>query len=410
MPLSQAQQTIGDDETRFRVVVAGRRFGKTYLSVREMAKFGRFPKRKIVYIAPSYRQGKQTVWTDLKTRLGDLGWIKRVNETELTVTLINNTQIMLRSADNYDSMRGLGVDFVVFDEFADIAKETWTEVIRPALSDREGHAMFIGTPKGFGNWAKDLWDQGQDPKFKDWSSYQYTTLDGGNVSETEIEAAKQDLDERTFRQEYMATFETYAGVVYYAFDRTQLFDCEDIEVADNETCHVGFDFNVSPGSAVVAVKRGEQLFVIDAIEIYGSNTNEMCEEIKNRYGTRRNYFAYPDASGAARSTKGDSDHHILRQHQFVVKSPGRNPPVKDRIAAVNSAFKSSNHQTKLYINKSTRRLIECVEKMTYKGDTRVPDKDSGFDHLADALGYLVVYHFPVIRPVKQDNTQVFGHF
>ena len=124
MPLSTAQKVIGDDETRFRVVVAGRRFGKTYLSVREMAKFGRFPKRKIVYIAPSYRQGKQTVWADLKTRLGDLGWIKRVNETELTITLINGSQIMLRSADNYDSMRGLGIDFVVFDEFADIAQQT----------------------------------------------------------------------------------------------------------------------------------------------------------------------------------------------------------------------------------------------------------------------------------------------
>ena len=412
MPLSTAQKVIGDDETRFRVVVAGRRFGKTYLSVREMAKFGRFPKRKIVYIAPSYRQGKQTVWADLKTRLGDLGWIKRVNETELTITLINGSQIMLRSADNYDSMRGLGIDFVVFDEFADIAQQTWTEVIRPALSDRQGHALFIGTPKGFGNWAKDLWDQGQDPKFTDWNSFQYTTLDGGNVSEEEIEAAKQDLDERTFRQEYMATFETYAGVVYYAFDRSQLFDITDLdpEVPENETIHVGLDFNVNPMSAVIAVKRSDQLYVIDAIEIYGSNTQEMCEEIKRKYGTNRKYFAYPDASGGARSTKGDSDHNILRQNGFTVKSPGRNPPVKDRIAAVNSAFKSSNGQIKLRINKSTRRLIECVEKMTYKGDTRVPDKDSGYDHLVDALGYLAVYHFPVMRPIKEDKTQVFGHF
>jgi hypothetical protein len=410
MALSTAQQSICDDPSRFRVVVAGRRFGKTYLSVREMARFGRFPARKIVYIAPSYRQGKQTLWADLKTRLGDLGWIKRINETELTVTLINGSQIMLRSADNYDSMRGLGVDFVVFDEFADIASETWREVIRPALSDREGHALFIGTPKGFGNWAKDLWDQGQDPKFEDWNSFQYTTLDGGNVSELEIEAAKQDLDERTFRQEYMATFETYAGVVYYSFDRTQLFDLSDITVADNETLHIGMDFNVNPMSAVVAVKRGEQLWVIDAIEIYGSNTNEMCEEIVRKYGVGRKYFAYPDASGGARSTKGDSDHNILRQRGFTVKSPGRNPPIKDRIAAVNSAFKSSNGQVKLCINKSARRLIECVEKMTYKGDTRVPDKASGYDHLVDALGYLTVYHFPIQRPVKEDKTQVFGHF
>jgi len=412
MPLSEAQQSIGDDQTRFRVIIAGRRFGKTYLSVREMAKFARHPKRKIVYIAPSYRQGKQTVWADLKEKLGRLGWIKRVNETELTITLINGSLIMLRSADNYDSMRGLGIDFVVFDEFADIAVQTWTEVIRPALSDREGHAMFIGTPKGMGNWAKDLWDQGQNPATIDWSSYQYTTLDGGNVSEEEIEAAKQDLDERTFRQEYMATFETYSGAVYYAFDRSQLFDIKQLSpsVADNETMHIGVDFNVNPMSAVVSVKRGERLYVVDAIEIYGSNTQELCDEIKMKYGTERKYFAYPDASGGARNTKGTSDHNILRQNGFLVKAPGRNPPVKDRIAAVNSAFKSSNGQVKLCINNTARRLIECVEKQTYKGDTRVPDKESGFDHLLDALGYLTVYHFPIQRPIKQDTTSVFGHF
>ena len=412
MPLSEAQQSIGDDQTRFRVIIAGRRFGKTYLSVREMAKFARHPKRKVVYIAPSYRQGKQTVWADLKEKLGKLGWIKRVNETELTITLINGSLIMLRSADNYDSMRGLGIDFVVFDEFADIAVQTWTEVIRPALSDREGHAMFIGTPKGMGNWAKDLWDQGQNPATIDWSSYQYTTLDGGNVSEEEIEAAKQDLDERTFRQEYMATFETYSGAVYYAFDRSQLFDIKQLEpvVANNETMHIGVDFNVNPMSAVVSVKRGERLYVVDAIEIYGSNTQELCDEIKMKYGTERKYFAYPDASGGARNTKGTSDHNILRQNGFLVKAPGRNPPVKDRIAAVNSAFKSSNGQVKLCINNTARRLIECVEKQTYKGDTRVPDKESGFDHLLDALGYLTVYHFPIQRPIKQDTTSVFGHF
>lgn len=412
MPLSTAQQTIGDDQTRFRVIIAGRRFGKTYLSVREMAKFARHPKRKIVYIAPSYRQGKQTVWADLKEKLGRLGWIKRVNETELTITLVNGSLIMLRSADNYDSMRGLGIDFVVFDEFADIAVQTWTEVIRPALSDREGHAMFIGTPKGMGNWAKDLWDQGQNPATIDWSSYQYTTLDGGNVSEEEIEAAKQDLDERTFRQEYMATFETYSGAVYYAFDRSQLFDVKQLDpvVANNETMHIGVDFNVNPMSAVVSVKRGERLYVVDAIEIYGSNTQELCDEIKMKYGVERKYFAYPDASGGARNTKGTSDHNILRQNGFLVKAPGRNPPVKDRIAAVNSAFKSSNGQVKLCINNTARRLIECVEKQTYKGDTRVPDKESGFDHLLDALGYLTVYHFPIQRPIKQDTTSVFGHF
>jgi hypothetical protein len=411
MPLSQAQQTICDDESRFRVAVCGRRFGKTYMSVREMARFARFNNRKICYIAPSYRQAKQTIWNDLKSRLSKQRWIKKVNESELTITLVNGSQIMLRSADNYDSMRGLGLDFVVFDEFADIAQETWTEVIRPALSDRQGHALFIGTPKGMGNWAKDLWDQGQNPNFNDWSSYQYTTLDGGNVEESEITAAQHDLDERTFRQEYMATFETYAGAVYYAFDRSQLYDNRNFDppLDDREILHIGMDFNTNPMAAVISVKRGDRLYAIDAIEMYGSNTQEMCDEIKSRYGKRR-IFVYPDASGGNNNTKGTSDHNILRQNGFEVRSPNRNPPVRDRIAAVNSAFKSSNGQVRLMLNNTCKRLIECVEKQTYKGDTRAPDKNSGFDHLVDALGYLVVYHFPIRRPVLEDSTTVFGHF
>jgi Terminase large subunit, T4likevirus-type, N-terminal/Terminase RNaseH-like domain len=412
MPLSTAQQAICHDTHRFRVAVCGRRFGKTFMSIREMARFAAPANRKVCYIAPSYRQGKQTVWNDLKDRLSTHRWIRRVNESELTVTLINNSQILLRSADNYDSMRGLGLDFVVFDEFADIAKETWTEVIRPSLSDRQGHALFIGTPKGMGNWAKDLWDQGQDPQFKDWASFQYTTLDGGNVPEEEINSARHDLDDRTFRQEYEATFETYAGAIYYSFDRSQLFDIKTLQpaVQHNETLHIGIDFNVQPMSAVVAIKRNEKLYVIDAIEIYGSNTEELCKEIKQKYGNSRRYYAYPDASGGNSNTKGHSDHNILRNNGFEVRTANRNPAVRDRIAAVNSALKSSNQEIKLYINNTAKRLIECVEKHTYKGDTRQPDKTSGFDHLNDALGYLTVYHFPIQRPVKEDTTSVFGHF
>tara|TARA_R110000744_G_scaffold62608_3_gene129153 strand:+ start:727 stop:1968 length:1242 start_codon:yes stop_codon:yes gene_type:complete len=411
--LSTAQAAITHDTSRFRAVIAGRRFGKTYLSIRELAKFARFSNRKVCYIAPSYRQAKQTIWNDLKGRLIEHRWVKKINESELTVTLVNGSIIMLRSADNYDSMRGLGLDFVVFDEFADISHETWTEVIRPALSDRQGHAMFIGTPKGMGNWAKDLWDQGQSPDFPDWSSFQYTTLDGGNVLESEIESAKIDLDDRTFRQEYLATFESYAGAIYYAFDRSQLTDIMKLKppIPDNETLHIGVDFNVNPMSAVVSVKRGERLIITEAIEIYGSNTDEMCKEIKTRYGEKRRIFVYPDASGANRNTAGDSNHNILRSHGFIVKSPRANPAVKDRIASVNSGLKSSSGDTKVFIDIKCKKIIEALEKQTYKGDTRQPDKTSGLDHIADALGYLVVHHFPVTRPQSQPSgNQVFGHF
>lgn len=411
MKLSKPQKAILDDSSRFRVVVAGRRFGKTYLSINELAKFARFPNRRVCYIAPSYRQGKQTIWVDLKSQLYERRWIEKVNESELTIKLVKvGSEIMIRSADNYDSLRGLGLDFVVFDEVADIHPETWKQVIRPALSDREGHAMFIGTPKGVGNWVKDLYDMGQDPDYKDWKSWQFTTLDGGNVPLEEIQSARNELDERTFRQEYLATFETYSGAIYYSFSRPNNVFIEPVEINEKENILLGVDFNVSPMSCVVAVKRPEGIKILESIEIYGSNTQELCDEINNKYPNNFK-IAYPDASGSRRTTIGDSDHNIMRQNGWKVVAPNTNPPVKDRIASVNSALLSSNGTVKVTISHKAKRLIECLEKQTYKGDTKVPDKNSGFDHLTDAFGYLVYNHYPITKPKTISNEpEFFGHY
>lgn len=410
MPLSQAQKSIAETDKRFRVAICGRRFGKTFLSVREMAKFARHSHKKVWYIAPSYRQAKQVVWDQLKQRLGRLNWIERTNESDLTIHLVNGSQISLRSADNPDSMRGVGLDFVVFDEFADMSDRTWQEIIRPTLSDRGGHALFIGTPKGLGNWAYDIYNKyHEDPD--NWASFQFTTLDGGNVPQEEIESAQRDLDERTFRQEYLAKFETYSGIIYYAFgDYNIISDMP--KITESEVLHVGMDFNIDPATAVIGIRRGEQAFVLDEIEIHGSNTDEMVMELRNRY-PKNPIIVYPDASGQRQTTSsgGRSDHIILKNAGFVVKANPINPAVKDRIASVNAMMKNTMGDHRLLINKKCRRLIECLRKQTYKEGTRVPDKDSGLDHFPDALGYWISYVWPIrtITPT-QDQPKVFAHF
>ena len=113
MKLTNPQREILDSPARFKVVAAGRRFGKSFASIAALAKHARFPMTKCLYIAPSYRMGKQIIWDDLKVFLRDKRWTKKVNESELTITLVNGSQIMIRSADNPDSIRGIGVDFVL---------------------------------------------------------------------------------------------------------------------------------------------------------------------------------------------------------------------------------------------------------------------------------------------------------
>jgi hypothetical protein len=403
MPLTKPQTEVIENKSRFRVLITGRRFGKTFLAINELAKFASQSNKKVWYVAPTYRQAKQICWNELKERLVDHRWVKNINNSDLTITLKNNSRITLRGADNEQSLRGVGLDFIVLDEFADIHKEAWYEVLRPTLSDTGGHALFCGSPRGFGNWSYELFKQGETNK--DWSSFKYTTLEGGQVADDEIEQARQDLDIRTFQQEYEATFVNYSGMIYYNFNRQK--NIIDKYSKDSAVLHIGLDFNVDPMSAVVCIILQETIMVVDEIQIYSSNTQEMCEEITNRYNNKK-IIVYPDPSARQRKTSagGFTDLSILKNAGFDVKCKNTAPLIRDRINAVNSKLKNVNGKNNLFIVKSCKNVIKSIERQIYKEGTHIPDKDSGYDHMNDALGYLVEFNFPLRRnfvasPVKR---------
>ncbi len=397
MKLTEPQRNIIDNPARFKVVAAGRRFGKTYTSISAMAKTARLPNTRVLYVAPSYRMAKQIVWDDLKSMLSDRRWVKRINESELTITLVNGSQIMLRSADNPDSIRGIGVDFVVIDEAADIPnlETTWNAVIRPTLSDREGGALIIGSPKGR-DFFYDLYEHAKNNQH--WASWQYTTAAGGNVSEAELAQARHDLDERTYQQEYEAEFVSISNLIYY-----NLHDANIIEqqlLNDRMPLHIGIDFNVDPGCAVIGIQTNDRIHIFDEIQVYGTNTHEMVSEIERRYPGRKK-FVYPDASGAQRRTSanGITDHIILKNAGYDLRVGSVNPAVADRIAAVNSALKSADGTVRLTVSPKCKNLLECMRKHTYKENTRIPNKDGQYDHFNDALGYVINYVLPIRQAI-----------
>lgn len=397
MPLSLAQRTIAEDTHRWRVVIAGRRFGKTHLSIRELCYHAKEPNKEVWYVAPTYKMARQIVWRKLKNKLDDLNWIRKTNETELRLELVNGSTISLKGADNYDSLRGVGLDFIVLDEFADIAPLAWYETLRATLSDKQGKALFIGTPKGIGNWSYDIYQNAQDDP-DTWRSFTYTTLDGGRVAPEEIEAARRDLDERTFRQEYMATFETFSGRIYYAFDRSH--NVVKYQGPTPDVVYVGMDFNIDPMSAVVAARIGDTLHIIDEVRIFGSNTSEVCDELKNRFPKAR-LWVFPDPAGNQRKTSagGATDITILRNAGFTVKVPHTHTAVRDRINAVNSLLCSADGVRRLIIDPKCKYTIEGLERQVYKEGSSQPDKTGGYDHMNDAIGYMVDYLFPVRRDV-----------
>lgn len=390
MQLTKPQSEIFCSPSRFRAVVAGRRFGKTFLSTGEIlrAAIGG-SNRNCWYVAPTYGAAKEIAWDMLIQTIPE-EYIQKTNETALTIKLINGSVISLKGAEKPNNLRGRALDFVVLDEFADMRPEAWNEVLRPSLSDRQGHALFIGTPKGR-NHFYDLWASGLDGA-EGWDSFQYTTLQGGNVPEKEIEQARSDLDERTFNQEYCAEFVTYSGLIYYAFSR----ELSVINIDDNNgTLHIGMDFNLDPMSAVICLRHGQDLLAIDEIVMYGSNTDEMVAEIKDRY-PNRHIIIYPDPASRQRKTSagGRTDLSILQNAGFSVKVKKQHPLVRDRINAVNSRLLSGDGNRHLFVSPKCKQTIKSLERQTYKEGTSIPNKD-GTDHMNDALGYLVEYLFPI---------------
>lgn len=145
--LHAKQMEVYNSLARYRTVVAGRRWGKTQLSKTEMIREARKPGRLVWYIAPTYQMARQIMWEDLKDTV-PRKWIKKINETQMSISLKNNSVIALKGADKPDTLRGVGLHFVVLDEFQDMRPETWNTVIQPTLASTRGRSLFIGCVKG----------------------------------------------------------------------------------------------------------------------------------------------------------------------------------------------------------------------------------------------------------------------
>jgi hypothetical protein len=207
------QQSVFSDSTRFKVIAAGRRCGKSRLAatalIIEALKCP--PGSAVLYVSPTMGQSRQIIW-DLLLDLGrEVITSSHVNN--LDITMINGARIYVRGADRPDTLRGVSLTFAVLDEVADIKPEAWEQVIRASLSDKKGRAMFIGTPKGR-NWFYDLFKLGQAEDDDDWKSWHFTTKDNPLIDPTEIEAAKKTLSSFAFKQEFLASFDNAGSNIF----------------------------------------------------------------------------------------------------------------------------------------------------------------------------------------------------
>jgi len=408
MPLSAKQQEIADCPTRFRCVLAGRRGGKTFLMMREACRFASKPDSTVWLLANSRQQIKSLCWSKLKKKLNSLNWIQDTNESELTIRLVNGSQICLKSAEQGDNLRGESLDAILVDEFCDIdLDEIWHQILRPSLSDKKGHAMFCGTPKAGNQAARDLYDNHLTKK--NWASFSYTTEQGGFVDAEEIAQAREDLSPKVFSQEYLANWENFAGIIFNEFGQHNIAEVR--RPTEHEVIYIGGDFNVTPMSCVIGRQTTTGIEIYDEIYLDNSNTTEMIDEIRSRYPKNPVVF-FPDPAGVQRKTSanGNTDIKLLEIAGFQTRYHRQHPLVRDRINCGNSLFfKRTDGSTRFSIDPSCKKTIACLKNWAYKPESMTPTKDSGWDHGCDALTYMIQFLFPINRPVAPIAPQRFGH-
>ena len=228
--LHPAQMEIFKSTARFKVVAAGRRFGKSRLAAWVLLMEGLKSKDKdVFYVAPTFQQAKDIMWGTLK-ELGE-GLIKSTHENTATITLINDRKIYLKGSDRPDTLRGVGLRYVVLDEYASMKPSVWELILRPTLADVKGSALFIGTPDGK-NHFYDLWLQAGKEDYPEWEQFSYNSTDNPLLDPEEIEAARQSMSSQAFRQEFEASFESFNGGIF----KEEWFEVNEDEPDDGYYC------------------------------------------------------------------------------------------------------------------------------------------------------------------------------
>jgi hypothetical protein len=274
------QLTVKRDPHRFITIPAGRRSGKTHLLCDLLVEAALTYAQGLPcwYVAPTYGMAKDIAWSLLKDLTEDLyraGLITRYYETDLKIDFVNGASIHLKGAENLDSLRGRGLGFLGLDEIALMHRDVWLKVLYPATSDHNARVVFIGTPKGY-NYFWELCEMEKaDPEH--WKKFHIKTSEAGTLSAAIIAQAQRDLDPQSFRQEYEASFETFAG---------QIFHWEEGELPAlswDETWYGGdFGYSVDPAAVVKIYRKADELWVEEVLYQKGLTNPMLAAAMKSR--------------------------------------------------------------------------------------------------------------------------------
>jgi hypothetical protein len=411
--LHKGQYEVANDTHKYRVLNAGRQWGKSVLSRLIILQWALKEPGIYWIVSPTYRQGKQNHWLNLKKEI-PREWIQNSNEVELSVTLKNGSIIELKGAENPDSLRGAIIHGLCVDEIASIRNWDWlwSEVLAATMVRYDAPAIFISTPKGY-NAFYDLFNKGQGEE-PNWKSWHFTSYDNPYLSKDIIDEKKKELTEDTFAQEYLADFRKFTGLVYKEFNReTHVID--PFPIPEEWSIYRAMDFGSQNPTAClwIAVDEDDNWFIFDEYYEAGQTIDYHAGVINSKSQGIPIVATYGDPSGAqwitefaqrgiyitpANKESGTADQNWVRYGIEKVSEklkcvPGHDvPQVRGNKPLLDSGLPA------LFVFRDCKNTISEFEHYRWKEKSEGTPKDinepdmpeKANDHLMDGLRYFAV--------------------
>ena len=412
--LHPGQLEVAKDDSRYKVICAGRRWGKSVLSRMIVLKWA-LEKPGVYYIvSPTYKQAKSIHWRDLQKEVPRL-WVVKKNEVEMSLTLANGSIIELKGAENPDTLRGVKLRGLVIDEIASIRSWDWlwNEVLRPTLTDYKAPAIFISTPKGYNHFhelfTRGMIDSGNYDE--DYKSWKFTSYENPFIPSDEVDKARNELPEDTFEQEYMSDFRRHEGLIYKEFDR-DIHTIPQFEIPASWRIFRGFDFGSNNPTVCLWVAEDEDnnLYIVDEYYERYQTTDYHAGVVKSNKLNQQVIASYGDPHGtqwlldfqargvyitAAEKQTGTANMSwvafgIEKVQELLKPQIGHNimtPHMQPREGGLPQLFVTDNC-TETLKEFEAYRWKERASKDGTLNPLDVPEKAD--DHAMDALRYMVV--------------------